>query len=57
MSFRQETNPTARNLKKFQNFDGTWNQYKEYLFDNNVLSINITRQDGFLRLRQGYFPE
>lgn len=56
--FRNEiTTNAGERIKRFGEWEGTWESYKEYLFDKGKLSINFIR-DGFsYSLRPGYVPE
>lgn len=51
-----EQTPKSGGLKKFEHFDGTWQEYLEYCEANGILSRNFTRIDGKLTLRPGYIP-
>ena len=47
-SFKDKIGAVSRvNLKKFLDFDGDWEAYKLYLFQNNALSPEL--QDQFRR--------
>jgi hypothetical protein len=42
---------------KFQQFEGTWQQYLAFLDENGHLSPNIVQENGKYGLREGYEPE
>lgn len=49
--------PNNQMLKYFSDFNGDWNQYKEYLAENSALSSNFELRQGIWRLPFGYYPE
>lgn len=47
----------SKYIKKFDGFDGSWDQYLRYLEQNNALSINIVPDGNEYKLRDGYYPQ
>lgn len=56
-AFLDDYHPENHEIMKFQQFEGSWRDYKKLLKRNDLLSRNFEEHNGDFKLKKGYHPQ